>query len=105
LLSGLLSNGWFLTPMDSYILLGLFAGLLTTIGFLPQIVKGFKSKRMDDVSLFMPILLGAGMALWLGYGLVLNDLPIILWNAAGLALNLIIVVLKIRYKGSRTLPV
>lgn len=88
--------------MDSWILLGMIAGLFTTVGFVPQIVKGYRTKRMDDVALFMPILLSVGMGLWLAYGIVLNDPPIILWNAIALTFNLIIIGVKIRY--GRTPP-
>jgi len=80
--------------MDTWIMLGMVAGMLTTVGFIPQIVRGYRTKKMDDVSLFMPILLSAGMALWLGYGMVLNDLPIIFWNAVALTFNLVIIALK-----------
>jgi len=77
--------------------LGLAAGLLTTIGFVPQLVKGYRTKRMDDVSLVMPLLLSAGIALWLGYGIVIGSLPIIFWNVVALGLNLIMIALKIKY--------
>jgi len=87
--------------MDTWILLGMVAGLFTTVGFVPQIIKGYRTKRMDDVSLFMPILLSVGMGLWLAYGVVLNDLPIVFWNAAALTFNLIIVAIKMKYKRGR----
>jgi MtN3 and saliva related transmembrane protein len=83
--------------MDNWMFLGLLAGLLTTVGFVPQVIKGCRSKRMADVSLFMPILLSVGMGLWLGYGLILNDLPIALWNAISLGLNLSLIGLKLLY--------
>jgi MtN3 and saliva related transmembrane protein len=91
-------------PMDTWVLLGMVAGMLTTVGFIPQIVRGYRTKKMDDVSLFMPILLSAGMGLWLGYGLVLNDLPIVFWNAVALTFNLVIVALKLKYKRIRASP-
>jgi MtN3 and saliva related transmembrane protein len=79
------------TPvMEVWIILGLVAGLFTTVGFLPQIVRGYTTKRMGDVSLYMPMLLSVGMALWLCYGVVLDNMPIIFWNAVALLLNLII---------------
>lgn len=90
--------------MDTWVLLGMVAGMLTTVGFIPQIVRGYRTKKMDDVSLFMPILLSAGMGLWLGYGLVLNDLPIVFWNAVALTFNLVIVALKLKYKRIRASP-
>jgi MtN3 and saliva related transmembrane protein len=83
--------------MDDWLVLGLAAGLLTTIGFVPQLVKGYRTKRMDDVSLVMPILLSAGMALWLGYGIMIDSLPIIFWNIVALGLNLIMIALKIKF--------
>jgi MtN3 and saliva related transmembrane protein len=80
--------------MDDWMALGLVAGLLTTAGFVPQLVKGFRTKSMDDVSLVMPILLATGMALWLGYGVLIKSWPIIFWNAIALVLNLGKIVLK-----------
>lgn len=79
----------------------MIAGMLTTVGFLPQIIKGYRTKRMDDVALFMPVLLSVGMGLWLAYGVVLNDLPIVFWNAIALTFNLIIIGIKIRYGSCR----
>ena len=83
--------------MDEWMAIGLVAGFLTTVGFVPQIVKGYRSKSMKDVSLVMPLLLALGMLLWLFYGIWLDSLPIVLWNAIALTLNLIIVVLILRY--------
>jgi MtN3 and saliva related transmembrane protein len=83
--------------MEDWVVLGLVAGFLTTVGFVPQLVKGYRTKRMDDVSLVMPMLLSAGMALWLGYGIVIDSLPIIFWNMVALALNLVLIALKIKF--------
>jgi MtN3 and saliva related transmembrane protein len=83
--------------MDQWTVLGLFAGLMTTIGFVPQIIKSYRSKSMRDVSLVMPILLAVGMLFWLIYGIWLDSLPLVLWNAIALILNLIIIGLILRY--------
>ncbi len=83
--------------MDQWTALGLLAGLMTTIGFVPQIIKGYRTKRMNDVSLVMPVLLAAGMLFWLFYGIWLGSMPLILWNAIALVLNLVIIVLILRY--------
>lgn len=82
--------------MDQLTVVGLLAGFITTLGFVPQVVKGYRSGRMEDVSLFMPMVLMLGMGLWLVYGLFLGDLPIILWNAVSIALNAVMVFLKLR---------
>jgi MtN3 and saliva related transmembrane protein len=87
--------------MDDWLMLGFLAGLLTTVGFIPQIIKGYRTKRMEDVSLLMPLVLGVGMLLWLFYGISLENLPIILWNAIAFALNIAVVVLKLRYAKNR----
>jgi len=87
--------------MDAWIFLGMVAGLFTTVGFVPQILRGYRTKRMDDVALFMPVLLSIGMGLWLAYGMVLSDPPIVFWNSIALAFNLIIVAIKMKYKRAR----
>ena len=85
-------------PMESWTMLGLVAGMLTTVSFIPQISKGYRTKRMNVVSLTMPILLSSGMALWFFYGLVLGDIPIMLWNLIALGLNITVIFLIIRYR-------
>jgi MtN3 and saliva related transmembrane protein len=91
--------------MDDWLMLGVLAGFLTTIGFMPQIIKGYRSKRMEDVSLLMPMVLGAGMLLWLLYGISLNNLPIVLWNAIAFSLNMAVIGLKLRYaRNGRAYP-
>jgi MtN3 and saliva related transmembrane protein len=82
--------------MDNLTILGLLAGFITTSGLVPQVIKGYRSGSMDDVSLLMPLVLMAGMALWLAYGVLLGDLPIIFWNGVGVSLNAILIALKIR---------
>jgi len=87
--------------MDQLTIIGLAAGLITTLGFVPQVVKGYRSGRMEDVSLFMPAVLMVGMGLWLVYGIILNELPIILWNAVSIVLNAFMVFLKLRSDGQK----
>ena len=74
--------------------LGLAAGAITSIGFLPQIVKGYATKRLDDVSFWMPLVLAAGMSLWLIYGVLRNDIAIIVANTFGVGCNILILVMK-----------
>lgn len=77
--------------------LGLVAGTLTTIAFIPQITKTWKSKSAQDVSLGMLITFSTGVLLWLAYGLLIHALPVILANLVTFVLTLIILVLKIKY--------
>jgi len=77
--------------------LGLLAGLLTTIAFIPQVWKCWKTKKTRDISLLMTLLFAVGVALWLMYGLILKNPPIILWNIVTLILVLMLLVLKLKY--------
>lgn len=83
--------------MDDWLMLGLVAGLMTTVGFVPQIIKSLRERSMGEVSLLMPMLLSVGMFLWLLYGLLTDDVPIVIWNAIALTLNLCLVALKVHF--------
>lgn len=83
--------------MDITTLTGLAAGTFTTISFLPQVIKAWKSKSTKDISVGMYIVLAAGLLLWVFYGFAINSTPIIATNAVGLILSLVVLVLKIKY--------
>lgn len=78
--------------------LGYVAGTLTTIAFVPQVVKTWKSKSASDISLGMFVTFCAGVFLWLVYGFLLGSPPIIAANVATLILAMIILFLKLKYK-------
>lgn len=78
--------------------LGLLAGTLTTIAFIPQLVKVWRSKSAKDISLNTLVIFNTGVFLWLIYGIYLQAIPIIAANGLTLIFNSIIVWLKIRYK-------
>ncbi len=79
-------------------IIGLIAGAITSFGFIPQIVKGLKTKKLEDVSYYMPIVLAIGMTLWLIYGLIQNDIAIVSANVFGTACNVIIIAMKKKYQ-------
>ena len=78
--------------------IGFFAAFCTTIAFLPQAIKVFKSKSTKDISLYMFLIFTTGVLSWLVYGLIINDMPIILANAVTLILSFFILLYKIKYK-------
>ncbi|MDD5456626.1 MAG: SemiSWEET transporter [Candidatus Margulisbacteria bacterium] len=80
------------------IIFGLVAGTLTTISFIPQLIKILKTKSAKDISLFMYLLLLSGYLLWTVYGLYLHSLPIILFNIIGIVLVIMILFFKTFYK-------
>lgn len=80
--------------------LGLLAGLLTSLASLPQVIKTWRSRHTRDLSLWQPLLLSLGVALWLIYGMLINDIPLILANIIPLACNLALTVMKLRFQDS-----
>ncbi len=76
--------------------IGSAAGILTTIAFIPQVVKTWRSGSAEDISLGMFLLFTTGVLLWLIYGLALQAMPIIAANSVTLLLALTILTLKVR---------
>lgn len=83
--------------MDAIVVLGLAAGALTTASFVPQLVKVWRTKSAEDISMGMFATFCVGVALWLIYGITVRDVAIVAANGVTLVLALAIVVLKIRY--------
>lgn len=84
--------------MDTIVLVGYIAGILTTISFVPQVARAWKLKETRDLSLAMLLLFSAGVFLWTIYGFWVSSLPIIAANVATFVLILVLLWLKIRYK-------
>ncbi|HUP28585.1 MAG TPA: SemiSWEET transporter [Usitatibacter sp.] len=77
--------------------IGLMAGFLTTIAFVPQAWKIWKAKSAKDLSLPTFIAFTVGVALWLAYGIMNQELPIIVWNAVTLVLAAAILAMKVKF--------
>jgi MtN3 and saliva related transmembrane protein len=84
--------------IDVITTLGLTAGALTTIAYLPQLIKTWQSKSAEDLSWGMLITLCVGIILWLIYGVIIQDIPLITANLVTFAFASVILFLKIRYK-------
>lgn len=84
--------------MSFITIIGLIAACCTTIAFLPQAIKAIRTKHTRDLSLVMYSLFTSGVLLWLIYGILRNDWPVILANAVTLLFAATILFLKIRYK-------
>lgn len=78
--------------------IGLVAGSLTTISFLPQVIKTWKSRSAKDLSLVMFSLFCFGILLWLIYGILIGSLPVILSNAFTLVLSSTILFFKLKFR-------
>jgi len=83
--------------MDGFTVLGLCAGALTTSGYVPQIIKGYRTRKMLDVSFMMVSILCVGMFMWIIYGLSQNDIPLIVSNTIGTSFLATLIAMKIHY--------
>lgn len=77
--------------------LGLAAGFCTTLAYVPQVLKAWRTRRTQDLSLGMYLVLALGVALWLAYGLLIGSLSVALANGVTLVLVLVVVALKLRH--------
>jgi len=84
--------------MKTTTLIGLSAAAMTTISFIPQVIKTWKIKETRDISLPMFLMLAVGIVLWTVYGFIIQDLPVILANCVSFILTAIIIFFKVRYK-------
>jgi len=84
--------------MDNVIdLIGFFSGFCTTIAFLPQVIKAYRTRSTKDVSLLMFLVFTIGVGGWLIYGVLLMNIPIIIANILTLFLAFLILIAKIRF--------
>ncbi|MDA8028842.1 MAG: SemiSWEET transporter [Nitrospiraceae bacterium] len=77
---------------------GYLGGTMTTLAFLPQVVKTLRTRETRSISLGMYLLFTAGVFLWLVYGIRLHALPMILANGITLLLSFVLLVAKWRWK-------
>lgn len=84
--------------MTTATMIGLMAGALTTISFLPQALKTWRSKSAKDISLTMFLTFCIGVVLWIVYGFSVQDLPVLATNIVTLILAGSILFFKFKYK-------
>ena len=83
--------------MNIVLIIGSLAAFLTTVAFLPQVVKTHQTRHTKDLSLGMYLIMACGLVLWAVYGFFLSSLPIILANSVTLVLCVYLLYLKIRH--------
>lgn len=79
-------------------IIGIGASVCTATSLLPQLVKLCREKKAEDLSLPMLGILFAGVALWVWYGVLKEDMIIIISNAVSLGLNVAILIVSLRYR-------
>ncbi len=76
---------------------GYFAAILTTLAFLPQLIKTFNTKKAEDVSLITLMMFLTGVSSWIVYGYKISSIPILIANVITFILNLLILIFKVYY--------
>lgn len=81
--------------------IGWVASLLLSVSVVPQLIKSWRTKQVEDISLAMIVLFLVGFALWIVYGLLTGELPIVLLNLVSFVSMALTLILKLKYAESR----
>jgi MtN3 and saliva related transmembrane protein len=79
-------------------IIGFVAAFCTTLAFVPQAIKVYKTKKTDDISFGMFLLMCVGVALWDVYGFIIGSIPVIMANSMTLLLAVYIFIMKIKHE-------
>lgn len=77
---------------------GIAAGIFTSSSLLPQLIKLLKQKDAENISIFFLVILLIGVSLWVWYGIMKSDVPIIATNSFSIVINLLMIMYGIKYK-------
>ncbi len=78
-------------------ILGLIAGFMCITSFIPQILKGYRTRKLDDLSYLLLSFMGSGMFLWILYGIHIGSIPVIITNVMGVGCNIQLLIMKFIY--------
>ena len=84
--------------MEGIAILGLVAGTITSITFVPQVIKIWQTRSAKDLSISMLLLLLLGVSMWLAYGILVKDVAIIYTNSMVLAMGFLMLFFKWKFK-------
>ena len=79
-------------------ILAIAAGILILSGWIPQIIRGYRTKRLDDISKYLMTFVAIGAVLWTWYGFEKDDIFIIGVNVAAIVLTMVVLAMKFRYE-------
>lgn len=79
-------------------IIGFSAGLLIALSTIPQVIKSYKTKSVNDISFLMLGIISLGTALWVVYGILITSYPLIIMDSFGFFVNLILIRIKIKYQ-------
>ena len=84
--------------METTSYIGIVAGICTAVSLLPQLIKIVREKKAEAISGFMLFILLGGLALWIWYGIMKDDYPIIITNSFSFIINSLIIIFTLKYK-------
>jgi MtN3 and saliva related transmembrane protein len=84
--------------MTEFVWIGLIATSFTSLQFIPQVIKAYQSKSLNDFSGMTIFMIITGCIFWLVYGSLIADLPILITNGIILACGIMLLMMKIKYK-------
>ena len=87
--------------MDIVQWVGVGAGILTAFSMLPQLIKVIKEKKAEEISITMVIVLIAGLSLWVAYGVLKEDWPLIITNSFSVLVNILLLIFRLKYSGTK----
>jgi MtN3 and saliva related transmembrane protein len=79
-------------------IVGIVAGILTSVSLLPQLIKIIREKKAQNISYLMLVVLLAGLGCWVWYGVLREDVPIIVTNSFSFLINSLVIFFTIKYK-------
>lgn len=85
--------------------LGLVAGALTSVATIPQVIKSHRTRHVQDISIWQPLLLSLGTGLWLIYGFLIGDVPLVVANVFSVICNSLLIWMKIAFADNDKLAV
>lgn len=78
--------------------IGIVAGVLTSVSLLPQLIKIIREKKAQNISYLMLIVLISGLGCWVWYGVLREDIPIIITNSISFLINSLVIFYTVKYK-------
>ncbi len=83
--------------LDTNLIIGLIAASLTTFAFLPQSIKAIKTKHTGDISLLTLVMLEVGIIVWIVYGVLDKDIPLVAANSVSFVFMTVTLILKLKH--------
>jgi len=79
-------------------IIGFVAGFFIAVSMIPQVIKSYKTKSVEDISFLMLIIIALGAFLWTVYGMLIKSLPIMMMDGFAFFINLLLIFIKIKYR-------